>query len=105
MTRTVEVEAHRGAYLEALLARDVGAARAVIEASLGAGLEAPDIYLGILQPALYEIGRWWAVGDFSVADEHSATAVTIHFFESMHLLLFFFLLFTPLIFCPFSVWL
>ena len=30
----------------------------------------------MLQPALYEIGRSWAVGDFSVADEHSATAVT-----------------------------
>ena len=76
MTRTVDVEEHRRAYLEALLARDVGAARAVIEASLAAGLEVPEIYLGILQPALYEIGRWWAVGDFSVADEHSATAVT-----------------------------
>jgi methanogenic corrinoid protein MtbC1 len=76
MTRTVEVEEHRQAYQEALLARDVGAARAVIEASLRAGLEVPDIYLGILQPALYEIGRWWAIGDFSVADEHSATAVT-----------------------------
>ena len=76
MTRTVEVEEHRRAYLEALLARDVGAARAVIEAALHAGLEVPDIYLGILQPALYEIGRWWAIGDVSVADEHSATAVT-----------------------------
>ena len=30
----------------------------------------------MLQPALYEVGRSWAVGDFSVADEHSATAVT-----------------------------
>ena len=77
MTRTVDVEEHRRAYLEALLARDVGAARAVIEASLHAGLAVPEIYLGILQPALYEIGRWWAVGDFSVADEHSATAVTL----------------------------
>ena len=76
MTRTLDVEEHRRAYLDALLARDVGAARAVIEASLGEGLEVPEIYLGILQPALYEIGRWWAVGDFSVADEHSATAVT-----------------------------
>ena len=55
MTRTVDVEEHRGAYLEALLARDVGAARAVIEASLAAELEVPEIYLGILQPALYEM--------------------------------------------------
>ena len=76
MTRTLDVEEHRRTYLEALLARDVGVARAVIEAALGEGLEVAEIYLGILQPALYEVGRWWAIGDFSVADEHSATAVT-----------------------------
>jgi MerR family transcriptional regulator, light-induced transcriptional regulator len=76
MTRTLDVEEHRRTYLEALLARDVGAARAVIEAALGEGIDVAEIYLGVLQPALYEIGRWWAVGDFSIADEHSATAVT-----------------------------
>jgi MerR family transcriptional regulator, light-induced transcriptional regulator len=76
MTQTVDVEEHRTAYLEALLARDVGAARAAVEAALRAGVAVPEVYLGVLQPALYEIGRSWAVGDFSVADEHSATAVT-----------------------------
>ena len=40
------------------------------------GWRSPTSTSAILQPALYEIGRWWAVGDFSVADEHSATAVT-----------------------------
>jgi MerR family transcriptional regulator, light-induced transcriptional regulator len=76
MTRTVDVEEHRQAYLKALLARDVGAARLAVDAALGAGMAVPDVYLGVLQPALYEVGRSWAVGDFSVADEHSATAVT-----------------------------
>ena len=76
MTRTVEVDEHRRAYLDALMARDVGAARAVVDAALSGGLAVPEIYLEVLQPALYEIGRSWAVGDFSVADEHSATAVT-----------------------------
>jgi methanogenic corrinoid protein MtbC1 len=76
MTRTVDLEQHRRAYLEALMARDVGAARASVEAALGAGVDVPDIYLGVLQPALYEIGRSWALGEFSVADEHSATTVT-----------------------------
>jgi methanogenic corrinoid protein MtbC1 len=76
MTRTVDFGEHGRAYLEALLARDVGAARRAVEHALAAGIEAPEIYLGMLQPALYEIGRSWAVGDFSVADEHSATAVT-----------------------------
>jgi methanogenic corrinoid protein MtbC1 len=76
MTQTVDVEAYRRAYLDALLARDVGAARAAVEAALTLGTPVPEIYLGVLQPALYEIGRCWAVGDFSVAEEHSATAVT-----------------------------
>jgi methanogenic corrinoid protein MtbC1 len=73
---TVDAGPHRRAYLEALLARDVGAARRAIDGALDAGVPVPDIYLGVLQPALYEIGRCWAVGGFSVADEHSATTVT-----------------------------
>jgi methanogenic corrinoid protein MtbC1 len=74
---TVDAGPHRRAYLEALLARDVGAARRAIDAALEAGVPAAEIYLDVLQPALYEIGRSWAVGDFSVADEHSATALTL----------------------------
>ena len=76
MTRTLDVDEHRRAYLEALLARDVGAARSAVDAALAVGMPVAEIYLDVLQPALYEIGRAWAVGDFSVADEHSATAVT-----------------------------
>ncbi len=76
MTLTVDVEEHRRAYLEALMARDVGAARAVVDGALTVGVPVAEIYLGVLQPALYEIGRSWARGEFSVADEHSATAVT-----------------------------
>ena len=72
----MQVDQHRRAYLEALLARDVGAARRAVERALGAGMEVPDIYVAVLQSALYEVGRAWAVGDFSIADEHSATAVT-----------------------------
>jgi len=73
---TLDADTYRRTYLEALLARDVGAARLAIEAALDAGVPVPEIYLGVLQPALYEVGRCWAVGNFSVAEEHSATAVT-----------------------------
>jgi methanogenic corrinoid protein MtbC1 len=72
----MEVDEHRRAYLEALMARDVGAARRAIDAALSGGLAVPRIYLEVLQPALYEIGHSWSVGDVSVADEHSATSVT-----------------------------
>ena len=76
MTTTVEVEEHRQAYLDALMARDVGAARSAIDAAIALGIPVEEIYLDVLTPALYENGRSWAVGDFSIADEHSATAVT-----------------------------
>ncbi len=76
VTATLTADEHRHAYIEALMARDVGAARAAVDAALNSGMPVAQIYLDILQPALYEIGRSWAVGDFSVADEHSATAVT-----------------------------
>jgi methanogenic corrinoid protein MtbC1 len=76
VTRIPAVDEYRAAYLDALLARDVGAARSAVEAALAGGIEVGEIYLEMLQPALYEIGRSWAIGNFSVADEHSATAVT-----------------------------
>jgi len=73
---TLDAGPYRRTYLDALLARDVGAARRVVDAALEAGVPVSEIYLGVLQPALYAIGRCWAVGDFSVAEEHSATALT-----------------------------
>ncbi len=72
----MEVGEHRRAYAEAVLARDVGAARRAIDVALERGIPVPDIYLSILQPALYEVGRCWAVGELSVADEHCATTAT-----------------------------
>ncbi len=72
----MDVGEHRRAYAEAVLARDVGAARRAIDVALERGIPVPDIYLSILQPALYEVGRSWAVGELSVADEHCATVAT-----------------------------
>ena len=35
----------------------------------------PDLYLGVLGPALQEIGHRWAMGELNIAEEHYATAV------------------------------
>lgn len=35
-----------------------------------------NIYLKIIQPSLYEVGRLWEIGQVSVAQEHLATAIT-----------------------------
>jgi B12 binding domain len=63
-------------YLSALLERNSHHAGRVIDEALQGGVPIADIYLHVLQPALYELGRRWASGDVNVAYEHYATAVT-----------------------------
>jgi methanogenic corrinoid protein MtbC1 len=66
----------REGYLQALLAADVDGARRVIADAIAAGLPARAVYLHVLQPALYEVGRRWSRAEISVAQEHLATAAT-----------------------------
>jgi methanogenic corrinoid protein MtbC1 len=63
-------------YLDALAAADLAAARSVLDDAIEAGMPVRRIYLGVLQPALYEIGRRWSHAEISVAQEHLATAAT-----------------------------
>jgi methanogenic corrinoid protein MtbC1 len=67
--------AHRQAFLDSLVARDSARARRALEAALAAGVAIPDVYVEVMQPALYEVGHRWAMGDLNVAQEHYATAV------------------------------
>jgi MerR family transcriptional regulator, light-induced transcriptional regulator len=71
----VSIDGHRSAFLDALLARDSGRARRTVEDALDEGVPVPDIYLGVLEPALQEVGHRWAMGAMNVAEEHYATAV------------------------------
>ena len=71
----MRLEDHRDAFLDALLRRDSARARRVIEEALEAGAPVPDVYLGVLEPALREVGHRWAMGTLNVAEEHYATAV------------------------------
>ena len=66
----------RERYLSALLAGDTRAARGVIDAAVEAGASVRDIYLDMLQPALYEVGVRWSRAEIGVAQEHLATAAT-----------------------------
>jgi MerR family transcriptional regulator, light-induced transcriptional regulator len=67
---------YRNAYLDALKRRDSGRARRAIDGALATGAAIVDVYLDVLQPALYAIGHDWAMGELNVAEEHYATAVT-----------------------------
>ena len=66
----------RDGYLEALLASDLTGARTVLDEAIAAGMPVRRIYLGVLQPTLYEIGRRWSHAQISIAQEHLATAAT-----------------------------
>lgn len=67
----------RHQYLAAQLTRDRRAAlRVLLEDGLGAGVSVPELYLEVIQPAQYEIGRLWQANALSVAEEHVATGIS-----------------------------
>ncbi len=72
----VTPEQVREEYLDALVGADLAAARSVLEDAIEAGMPVRRIYLEVLQPTLYEIGRRWSHAEISVAQEHLATAAT-----------------------------
>jgi methanogenic corrinoid protein MtbC1 len=63
-------------YLDRLLEPDGRAARALIDSSLRDGVPAAVLYLQVLAPAMYEVGRLWESAQVSVAQEHLATQIT-----------------------------
>ncbi len=64
------------AYLRAILEGDRHRAiRAVLEAA-DSGVPVPDLYLGVLAPALRETGRLWLMNEISVAEEHFVSTTT-----------------------------
>ena len=59
------------------------ATRAVIDAALEGGADADTTALGVVRPALYEVGIRWANAEIGVADEHVATATAAIALEHM----------------------
>lgn len=62
-------------FLAVLRRGDRRAAFRVIDEALDAGTELREIYLGVVQPAMREIGRLWQENELTVAEEHLATAI------------------------------
>ena len=61
-------------YLEALLSGDRRAATQLILDAVEEGASVADVYLHVLQPTQYEIGRRWQLNQLTVAEEHYCTA-------------------------------
>ena len=71
----IEYEA-TGAYTQALISSDRSSAGNIIKQAMDNGTSFADASVGIMQPALYEVGRLWQVNQLTVAQEHLATAMT-----------------------------
>ena len=65
------------AYAKALLAGDEVGAELAVRDAIDARLSTAQIDDEIIAPALWLVGRLWARGEISVADEHLATEITL----------------------------
>lgn len=63
-------------YMAALLRGQRREAAELIMAAVDDGVSVKDVYLGVFQPSLYEVGRLWQTNQISVAEEHYFTAAT-----------------------------
>ena len=63
-------------YLENLLEGNKEECIDIVNSLLDEGIEIKDLYIGLIQPSMYEVGELWETGEISVADEHLATSIT-----------------------------
>lgn len=63
-------------YLQASLAGERRAARQIALDAIDAGLSLEEFYTEIVQECMYTVGELWETNRISVADEHTATAIT-----------------------------
>ncbi|UCC26209.1 MAG: cobalamin-dependent protein [Gemmatimonadales bacterium] len=61
--------------LDALLTGDAPGARSVIQQALQEGAGVDEVFVEVIQPALYEIGHRWEHGRISAAQEHLASGL------------------------------
>lgn len=71
-------------YVDALTRGDRYGASRVAMAALAAGINICDIYLDVLQPALYAVGQLWETNQLTIAQEHLATAITQAVMVELH---------------------
>lgn len=63
-------------YVAALQTGNRRQALRVAQEALDNGIDIRDLYLDVFQPAMHEVGRLWESNQFTVAQEHLATAIT-----------------------------
>ncbi len=71
-------------YLAAAVSGRRADALAVVRVALAGGASPTDVYVDILQHALYEVGRRWQTTELTIAEEHMATATTQFILSVLH---------------------
>ena len=57
-------------YLNLLLAGDRNHAIDIILREVKSGMQLEDVYLNVLQPVMYEVGRLWQLDEIDIVAEH-----------------------------------
>lgn len=71
-------------FIQSLIQGDRRAASRLVLDAVEDGISVPAIYLHVLQPSLYEIGRLWQMKRIDVAREHFCTAVIKSIMSQLH---------------------
>ncbi len=82
---SVEMGTIAKTYVEQVLAGERAGAQETIRNAVAQGIQPKDIYINIIQPAQYEVGRRWQLGQISVAQEHYATEFAHHVLSQVSL--------------------
>src|SRR5215472_3745337 len=62
-------------FTRAILLGHRRAALDVVTGAIELGLPVADVYVEVVETALYEVGRSWEANEITVAEEHMATAI------------------------------
>ncbi len=76
ITRDGALSSVQSLFLQAILRGHRDAAVLVAVESVRQGHPIADVYSGVLQESMYEVGRLWETNRITVAQEHMATAIT-----------------------------
>jgi methanogenic corrinoid protein MtbC1 len=71
-------------YLKTLLAGDRQQSRQIITSAIQNGVGIPDVYVKVIQPCLYEIGRLWQDNKINVTQEHYFSAATLMIMSQLY---------------------
>jgi MerR family transcriptional regulator, light-induced transcriptional regulator len=84
----IELSTVAQSYLDLLLQIRRSEASQLIMDLVNQGMSVKEVYEGIFQPVLYEVGRLWEIQQISIAQEHYCTTTTQAIMSQLHPIMF-----------------